>query len=131
MPNDGSIIQPALRVAIVDSHDEGRAPDVRTRATRDRVLIRRWAAARGAQPATGEQTASGAGTVDVRDGDAGVRFNFPGYARYRPISWDEWFENFDRYDLMFVYERDAPGEPLGHRWRLLTRANLPQQGALV
>ena len=24
--------------------------------------------------------------VDVKDGDAGIRFNFPGFARFRPIS---------------------------------------------
>jgi hypothetical protein len=131
MPNDGSMIQPALRVAVVDSQDEDRAPDIRTRATRDRALIKRWAARRSAEPATGEPTRSGAGTVDIQDGDAGIRFNFPGVAPYRPISWDEWFENFDRHDLMFVYERDMPGAPLGHRWRFIRRQDLGEKASVV
>jgi hypothetical protein len=129
--NDGSMIQPALRVAVVDAQDEDRAPDVRTRATRDRALIQRWALARRAEPATGERTSSGAGTIDVRDGDAGIRFNFPGYAPYRPISWDEWFENFDRHRLMFVFERDVPGQPLGHRWRFIPEADLGAKASIV
>ena len=73
-------------------------------ATRDHDEIRRWAANHGAEPATGEATRSGAALVDVNDGGVGIRFNFPGFARFRPIAWDEWFENFDRYHLVFVYE---------------------------
>jgi len=131
MPNDGSMIQSALRVAVVDSHDEDRAPDVRTRATQDRALIQRWAVARGAEPATGERTPSGPGTIDVHDGGAGIRFNFPGYSPYRPISWDEWFENFERYDLMFVYERETSGEPVGNRCRFIRRADLGEKASVV
>jgi hypothetical protein len=37
---------------------------------------------------------------------AGIRFNFPGFAPFRPILWDEWFENFDRNDLLFVFEEE-------------------------
>jgi hypothetical protein len=75
-----------------------------TAATRDRDVIRRWAELRHAEPSTGEGTTSGPATIDVNDGGVGVRFNFPGAARFRPITWDEWFANFDRYRLVFVYE---------------------------
>lgn len=40
----------------------------------------------------------------MNDGGAGIRFNFPGFAPFRPISWDEWFGNFDAHDLVFMYE---------------------------
>jgi Protein of unknown function (DUF2934) len=76
-------------------------------ATRDKEVIRRWAARHCAEPATGEATASGPATIDVKDGGAGIRFNFPAAARFRPISWEEWFENFDQYRLVFVYEEDV------------------------
>jgi hypothetical protein len=36
-----------------------------------------------------------------------VRFNFPSAARFRPISWEEWFANFDAYGLTFVYEEEV------------------------
>jgi len=76
-------------------------------ATRDHDVIRRWSARQHAEPATGEPTESGpATTIHVRDGGAGIRFNFPGVGRFRPITWDEWFENFDRFHLTFVYEEE-------------------------
>jgi hypothetical protein len=85
-------------------------------ATRDRELITSWAARHQAEPATGEATGSGPATVDVHDGGAGIRFNFPGFGRFRPITWDEWFQNFDRHGLSFVYEEspDNAGTPSPH-----------------
>ena len=76
-------------------------------ATRDHDTIRRWAERHQAVPATGEATASGPPTVTVVDGGAGIRFNFPGVARFRPITWEEWFTNFDAHGLTFVYEEDV------------------------
>jgi hypothetical protein len=89
-------------------------------ATRDRELITSWAARHQAEPATGEATGSGPATVDVHDGGAGIRFNFPGSGRLRPITWDEWFQNFDRHGLTFVYEEspDNAGTP-SPRYRIV------------
>jgi len=76
-------------------------------ATRDHDVIRRWAERRKAEPATGEDTPSGPATIVVNDGGAGIRFNFPGVQRFRHIKWDEWFDHFERHDLLFVYEEDV------------------------
>jgi hypothetical protein len=76
-------------------------------ATRDHEVIRTWAARHKAEPATGEATASGPATIDVNDGGVGIRFNFPGVGRFRPISWNEWFEHLDRHHLVFIYEEEA------------------------
>lgn len=73
-------------------------------ATRNRDLIRQWAKDHGAEPATGRATSSGPATVDVQDGGASIRFNFPAAAAFRPIDWDEWFEMFEAEDLVFAYE---------------------------
>src|SRR5215212_10164334 len=94
-------------------------PDAEVLSTRDHAIIRRWAAARRAEPATGEATSSGPATVNVQDGGAGIRFNFPGRGLYRPIPWDEWFENFDRHALAFVYDNDSPGSAPSHRYRIV------------
>src|SRR5262245_145054 len=72
-------------------------------ATRDHQVILEWAARQQAEPATGEATSSGPATVHVHDGGAGIRFNFPGAARFRPIDWNEWFANFDQHHLVFVF----------------------------
>ena len=101
-----------------DDRRQERRGAVRTRATRDRDEIRRWAAEHNAEPATGEATTSGPLTVDVNDGGAGIRFNFPGFARFRPISWEEWFENFFRYELVFVFEELDPAIVARRAWQL-------------
>jgi hypothetical protein len=44
--------------------------------------------------------------LKVNDGGAGIRFNFPSAAPFRPISWVEWFEHFDRHRLKFMYKEE-------------------------
>jgi hypothetical protein len=79
-----------------------------TKTTTDRDEIRRWVEEHDGTPAVVR------GTRDD-DGDGGVlRIDFPGGAgedELEPVSWDEWFEIFDRNDLAFLYqERKAGGE---------------------
>ena len=81
-------------------------------------VIRQWAEIRHAEPATGEATPSGPQTVHVNDGGAGIRFNFPGAAAFRPISWEEWFENFDQHHCAFVCDNDR-SMPLSNRYRIV------------
>ena len=76
-------------------------PGVHTIATCDHAEITRWAAQHNAQPATGEPAEQ-----DVNELGGGIRFNFPGFAPFRPILWEEWFENFDRNDLVLVFEEE-------------------------
>jgi hypothetical protein len=94
------------RLAAVAGDLPRERPGVHTVATRDHDEIRQWAALHQAEPATGEVSASGPAVLNVNDGGAGVRFNFPGFAVLRPIAWDEWFDNFDRHNLLFVYETE-------------------------
>ena len=96
-------------------------------ATDDQEMIREWAARHGAEPATGEASPSGPATVDVRDGGVGIRFNFPAAAPFRPITWDEWFQNFTHYDLMFVYENEVSGQASSGRYRLVPRKTLRER----
>src|SRR4051812_10054901 len=69
-------------------------------ATDDHDLIREWAGRHSAEPATGEATSSGPATIDVHDNGAGIRFNFPAASRFRAITWDEWFDNLHRHQLL-------------------------------
>jgi hypothetical protein len=113
LPEQGHI--PGVRA------DMPLAPAAHVVFTRDHEVIRQWAEKRQAVPATGEATASGPATVDVKDGGAGVRFNFPGTGSYRPISWEEWFGNFDTHDCAFVYDNDAT-VPASNRYRIVKAA---------
>jgi len=92
-------------------------------STKDHLVIRQWAEQRQAEPATGEATRSGPATVNVADGGAGVRFNFPGYRPFRPISWEEWFENFDSHGCAFVYDNDSPDARPSMRYRIVKAAD--------
>ena len=86
--------------------------------TRDHNVIKRWARERSAEPATGEATPSGPATVNVKDGGAGIRFNFPGAGAFRPITWEEWLANFDLHECAFVYDSDE-ATPLSARYRIV------------
>lgn len=108
----------------VDAHSSTEHPPGAVLATDDHELIRQWAARHDAEPATGEATQSGPATLDVKDEGTGIRFNFPAAGRFRPITWDEWFDNFTRHDLMFVFERDAPERTPTARYRLVPRKKL-------
>jgi hypothetical protein len=99
-PDKGTL---RVRTADIDSVTNS---DLRL-ATKDQELIRRWATRHSAEPATGQATPSGPATIHVNDGGAGIRFNFPGAAKFRPISWEEWFNHFERHSLVFVYEEDV------------------------
>jgi hypothetical protein len=79
------------RIPNITFADESEATAPPVVFTREHHVIREWAEARQARPATGEATISGPPTVRVNDGGAGIRFNFPGAAPFRPITWEEWF----------------------------------------
>ena len=97
----------------------------RTFVTTDHEVIRRWAARRQAEPATGESTPSGPSTVlSVNDGGTGLRFNFPGAATFRPINWVEWFELFDLQDLAFVFDEALDSDTPTAQYRLVLGRSL-------
>ena len=106
-------------IALIDAATEDHFADIPVVATRDHDLIRQWATRRRAEPATGEATESGPSTMIVNDDGTGIRFNFPGIGRFRPIDWDEWFRHFDAYSLVFIYERDVRKRSLSSRYRMV------------
>jgi hypothetical protein len=113
----------------VDRHSSTEQQSGGVMATEDHQLIRAWAQRHSAEPATGEATPSGPAGLDVQDGGAGIRFNFPAAARFRPVTWEEWFQNFTQHGLMFVYENAVPGQPPSARYRLVPKQKL--QGRVV
>jgi hypothetical protein len=118
MKSEGQLLPEHRHVSEVRAEDAERNGS-EVIATRDHEVIRRWAAKHQAEPATGEATASGPATVNVNDGGAGVRFNFPGSGLFRPITWEEWFSNFDHHLCAFVYENDQAEGTLSYRYRIV------------
>jgi hypothetical protein len=107
MTRDELCVSPGATVHVpTGSMAEGHSAGVSI-ATRDPAVIRAWAARHHAEPATGEATFSGPATISVNDGSVGIRFNFPGAGRFRPIDWEEWLEHLERHQLVFVYEEEV------------------------
>jgi hypothetical protein len=73
------------------------------KATVDRDEIRKWVEERGGFPAHVKRTG--------RSKDPGVlRIDYPGYSgqgTLERMSWDEWFEWFDRDKLAFLYQDES------------------------
>jgi hypothetical protein len=86
----------------IDSPDEHEEREGRSLVTRNHDVIRQWAEARGAIPATIADT--------EREGHLGVlRFDFPsgdspGNSRLEHVEWDEWFRTFDERGLNFIFQ---------------------------
>ena len=82
----------------VTSTDDEPEREGRSLATTHHEVIREWAEARGARPATVEGTEHG-------DHLGVLRFDFGEPTdRLREVSWDEWFETFDSRQLNFIYQ---------------------------
>jgi hypothetical protein len=118
MPPSDPLLSKPKHVPEIRSDDEHAVSD-KVVSTRDHTLIRQWAEKRRAEPATGEETATGPATVNVKDGGAGIRFNFPGASRFRPITWDEWFANFDLHGLIFVHDNDGQQKSPSNRYQIV------------
>jgi hypothetical protein len=93
----GQLSRSTLRAKWI--HDPKERPDRRgqTLATRSAEVVRAWAEARSATPATATR----------RDGrPATLRFDFPGYGgrRLEHIEWDEWLATFRDRDLVFLFQ---------------------------
>ena len=128
MPNDNSLLPPpgsTERKVLSVTRETASSAGAAVLATRDPELIKEWARDLGAEPATGEETASGpAIALSVSDGGTGLRFNFPGMSPFRGISWAEWFDHFSRYDLTFVYDNPHAGQPSSARYRIVATSAL-------
>jgi hypothetical protein len=83
------------------------------RSAKSKVLIdhdeiRRWAEERGAQPARVKGTERNGDDVGI------IRLDFPGYTgedTLEHISWDDWFEEFDKRNLaLIVQDKTAGGQ---------------------
>jgi hypothetical protein len=83
-------------ISSLDQHEDHPGQSL---ATRSHEVIKAWAEARRAVPATVPGT--------EYDGRLGVlRFDFPGYGgeSLEEVSWEEWFKTFDERELVFIFQ---------------------------
>jgi hypothetical protein len=85
---------------VVNSPDEIPDEPGKSLVTTNHEVIRKWAEERGAVPATVSGTEHG-------DRPGVLTFDFPPLGdddRLRQVSWEEWFETFDRRGLNFLFQ---------------------------
>lgn len=124
MANEQPLLPQKHRIPNV-TRETAPEPGATALSTRDHEVIREWARSVGAEPATGEATASGpASTKKVADGGTGLRFNFPGVSPFREITWTEWFDHFNSHDFTFVFDNAQPGQAPSARYRIVPTAEL-------
>jgi len=87
--------------------------------------IQRWAEARGGKPACVLGTGG--------RGDEGVlRIDFPGYSgkgSLHEISWDDWFDKFDRARLALLYQDTTKGGQKSNFNKLVSRNQANRGGS--
>jgi hypothetical protein len=97
----GEATSKSLKYAlVVNSPDEIPDDPGKSLVTTAHEVIRKWAEERGAVPATV------AGT-EHEDRPGVLTFDFPPLGdddRLRRVSWEEWFETFDRRGLNFLFQ---------------------------
>ncbi|MHA7279709.1 Rho termination factor N-terminal domain-containing protein [Arthrobacter sp. MDT2-2] len=82
----------------ITSPDEDPEREGRSLATTHHEVIKQWAEARNARPATVEGTEHG-------DHLGVLRFDFnEDTDKLRHVSWEEWFRTFDERRLNFIYQ---------------------------
>ena len=79
-----------------DEHEDHHGQSL---VTRNHEVIKQWAEARDAVPATVPGTEHG-------DHLGVLRFNFPGYGgdSLEEVSWEDWFNTFDDRRLVMIYQ---------------------------
>jgi hypothetical protein len=85
-----------------------------SKTTNNHDEIKKWVEARGGKPAIVKGTGS--------DDDVGLlRINFPGGAEdsLEDISWDQFFQEFDRRGLEFLYQDETSDHKVSRFFKLI------------
>jgi hypothetical protein len=87
--------------------------------------IQKWVESRGGHPARVKRTGG--------RGDPGIlRIDYPGFSgeeTLEQISWDQWFDAFDRNNLAFVYQDSGKGASKSRFSKLVARDNVRSIGS--
>lgn len=98
-----------------------------THYTTDHDTIRRWAQERSAQPTR----VRGTGGRGKRNDIGMIQLDFPGYSGRRnlqPVSWEEWFEQFDTNNLVLIYQEHTADGQQSNFNRLISAETASGQG---
>lgn len=84
--------------------------------TTDHATIREWVEARGGKPSTVRETSA--------DGPGVLRIDFEGERSddgLATVSWDDFFDKFDREKLMFLYQETTASGATSRFYKFIDR----------
>ncbi|MDB4934153.1 MAG: 1,4-alpha-glucan branching enzyme [Labilithrix sp.] len=95
------------------------------KVTTNRKEIQKWVESRGGCPARVKGTGG--------RGDPGIlRIDYPGFSgveTLEPISWDQWFDAFEKNNLAFLYQDSVKGGSPSRFSKLVARDNVRSIGS--
>jgi hypothetical protein len=97
-----------------------------SKVTTDHEEIRRWVEERGGRPAVVKSTRGKGDETGI------LRIDFPGYSgegSLEPISWEEFFEKFDREGLAFVYQEETASGQKSNFNKIVKRETVMERAA--
>lgn len=95
----------------------------KSRTLTDHEEIQHWAEEREAKPSAVRRTHTDEGTGIIR-------LDFPGYSgedTLEEISWDEWFEDFDRRKLALIVQDETAGGQRSNFNKLVSRETVEEK----
>ncbi|HZL69889.1 MAG TPA: hypothetical protein VFC29_21465, partial [Candidatus Limnocylindrales bacterium] len=103
------------------------APSTTSKVTTDHDEIRRWAEARNAIPATVVRTKK-----DEHAEVVGLDFpGFDGEGSLEEISWEQWFNKFDKLNLALLYQEDTAGGEKSNFNKIIRRETAQEVSSAV
>ncbi len=95
-----------------------------SKVTTDHEEIRRWAESRGGKPSSVKRT-------HEKDEPGIIRIDFPGFTggkSLEPISWEEFFKQFDERKLAFLYQEKTASGEVSRFNKLISRESAAERG---
>lgn len=100
--------------------DTKRPLETESRVTTDHEVIKKWVESRGGRPASVKRTHEKA--------EPGIiRVDFPGFTgagSLEPITWKEFFEQFDDRRLVFLYQEKTASGDVSRFNKLISRESV-------
>jgi hypothetical protein len=93
-----------------------------TQVTADHDVIRQWVIQRHGRPAVVEKSQDDEGGILRIDlGDIEARHDLV------PVAWDDWFKEFEKADLAFLYQEETPQGEVSRYNELVERVTVEDQ----
>lgn len=104
--------------------EEAKRDETEPKVTTDHEVIKKWVESREGRPASVKRTRR-------KDEPGIIRIDFPGFTgagSLEPISWKEFFEQFDERRLVFLYQEKTASGDVSRFNKIISRETAETRG---